>query len=152
MMYTMMPYRTHSPRPAMMMDRMFRDMMGAPARPPRPAFRVDIHHNEDAYILEAELPGVKLADIDLTIENDVLTIAADVNMVSREEKDGYLHTERRSGHMERRFTLEGIRQAAITASCADGVLTVTLPKEQPEAGKEKRKIAISGIPALSAGE
>ncbi len=152
MMYTVMPRRPL--RPELMMDRMFREFCGHPARPARPGFRVDVRETEGAYLIEAELPGVKLADIDLTLENDVLTIAADRNTMSREEQDGYLHTERRTGHMERSFTLEGIDQAGITAACADGILTVTLPKEAPATGKEKRKIAICGaapsVPALEA--
>ncbi len=148
MMYSVTPRRPVPPD--MMMRRLLRDMdrfCGVPARPLRPTFHVDVRENADAYLIEAELPGVKLADIDLTVENDVLTIAADVSTASHEEKDGCLHAERRSGHMERRFTLEGIRQEEITASCADGILTVTLPKEIPAAGKEKRKIAIAA-PAL----
>lgn len=154
MMYTVMPYRPA--RPEMMMDRMLREFCGMPPRHgqhahPRPGFRVDVKQNEAAYVIEAELPGVKLEEIEITVENDVLTIAADVNRVSREERQGYVHTERRSGHVERSFTLEGIRQEDITAACADGVLTVTLPKEAPEAGKEKRRIAITGAaPVLEA--
>lgn len=152
MMYTVMPYRPRTARPEMLMDRMLRDFCGMPSRPQRsPGFRVDVKQNDAAWAIEAELPGVKLEEIEITVENDVLTIAADVNRVSREERQGYVHTERRSGHVERSFTLEGVRQEDITAACADGVLTVTLPKEVPEAGKEKRRIAITGAaPALEA--
>lgn len=152
MMYTVMPYRPRNARPELVMDRMLREFCGLQPRPQhRPGFRVDVKQNDAAWVIEAELPGVKLEEIEITVENDVLTIAADVNRVNREERQGYVHTERRSGHVERRFSLEGVRQEDITASCADGVLTVTLPREAPEAGKEKRRITITGAtPTLEA--
>ena len=151
MMYTvkmnpanrMAPRPFRLPMPAMFDDPFFRGMMGAePARCPH-GMRVDVQENADAYILEAELPGVALEDITLTTENDVLTIAADVNRRTREERDGMVMHERRSGHVERRFSLEGIDQEGITASCLNGVLTVTLPKEKPEGEKALRRIAIA---------
>lgn len=153
-MYTVTAYRprpVRAMRPEMMADRLLREFCGMPAPMARPGFRVDVRKEENAYIIEAELPGVKLEDIAITVEEDVLTIAADVNTSRRDERDGYIHTERRSGHMERRFHLEGVRQEEITAASADGILTITLPKEAPEAGKEPRRIAINaGTPVLEA--
>jgi len=123
-------------------DPFFRSMMGMePPRRPM-GMRVDVRETEDAYILEAELPGVKLEDITLTTENDVLTIAADRGHVRREERAGYVMQERMSGRVERRFALEGIAQEGITAHSVDGILTVTLPKEKPEGTKSLRRIAI----------
>lgn len=146
MMYTVMN------RPELMMDRMIRDFCGMPRAHRRPmGFPVDVQKTDAAYILTAELPGVKLDDIAITVENDTLTIAADLNRVTREERDGYLIRERRGGHIERSFTLEGIDQNAITATAADGVLTITLPKEVPAEGKGPRRIAINGsVPAIEA--
>lgn len=143
MMYTVMN------RPEVMMDRMIRDFCGMPRAHRRPmGFPVDVQKTDAAYILTAELPGVKLDDIAITVENDTLTIAADLNRVNRE---GYLIRERRGGHIERSFTLEGIDQNAITATAADGILTITLPKEAPAEGKGPRRIAINGsIPAIEA--
>lgn len=149
MMYTMVPYRTRraAARPMMndlLGDRFFRsffdmgDMVGAAG------FRVDVREQEDAYILEAELPGVRPEDVTLTAEDDVLTIAADVNTEKKTSQEGYLYSERRTGHMERRFHLEGVRQEDITAACVHGVLTVTLPKARPEAARSARRIAITG--------
>lgn len=147
MMYTVMN------RPELMMSRMLRNLSDMPPRGPhrRPlmGLPVDVQKTDAAYILTAELPGVKLADIAITVENDTLTIAADLNHITREERDGYLRRERRSGHIERSFTLEGIDQNAITAAAADGVLTITLPKEAPAEGKGPRRIAINGsMPAI----
>lgn len=148
MMYTVMN------RPELMMDRMLRDVCGMPRGARRPmSFPVDVRRTDAGYILTAELPGVKLEDIAITVENDVLSIAADLGHVSREEREGYLVRERRGGRMERRFTLEGVDQNGITAAAADGLLTITLPKETPAEGKGPRRIAIGGgTPALAAPE
>lgn len=153
MMYTvkMNPVNRFAPRahrlpmPELFNDPFFRRVMGVEPRRPL-GMRVDVCETEDAYILEAELPGVALEDITLTAENDVLTIAADVNTRKHEEREGYMMTERRSGHVERRFSLEGVRQEDITAQCVNGVLTVTLPKLKPEGAKALRRIAINAAP------
>ena len=155
MMYTM----NRMPRqPRMMADPFFRAMMGVePAQRPNP-MRVDVRQAEDSYILEAELPGVKLEDIALTVEDDVLTIAAQLPGRTREEREAMVISERRLCPMkvERRFSLEGIEQEGITAACADGILTVTLPRQKPEGKKALRHIAInapvSAAPALTEGE
>lgn len=145
MMYPI-AYRTRTVNPAAMLDRMFRDLTDVPAAP---IFRVDVRQTDDAYLIEAELPGVKMEDVDIAVENDVLTIAADVNTENRTDKEGYLHTERMSGHMERAFTLEGICQEAITANMENGVLTVLLPKEAPTPRATRRKIAVGGASQMA---
>ncbi len=139
----------------LMDDPILRSMMGLEPRRRPTGMRVDVHETADAYILEAELPGVKLEDITLTAENDVLTIAADLNRRTSEERKGCVVNERRSGHVERRFSLEGVRQEEITAASADGILTVTLPKIRPEGAKALRHIPINApeaTPALPGGE
>lgn len=147
-MFTVVPYRTHREvsQPSMndlFSDRFFRNFFDMGDMVGSAGFRVDVRENDNAYVLEAELPGVKQEDITLTAEDDVLTIAAEVNTKKQEQKEGYLYSERRTGHMERRFSLEGIAQDAISAECNDGVLTVTLPKLKPEAMKTARRIAIA---------
>jgi len=156
MMYTVMNrgLRPNSfARPELMINRMMRDMCMPPRphhRPPM-GFPVDVRKAENAYVLTAELPGVKLEDIAITIENDTLTIAADYGRITREEREGYLIRERRGGRIERSFTLEGIDQNAITATAADGILTITLPKEAPAEGKGPRRIAITGSAGAVSG-
>lgn len=136
-------------------EAILRAVMGMP-RACRPhSMRVDVQETADAYILEAELPGVKMADVTLTAENDVLTIAAEMNRRPREARQGMVMNERMTGRVERRFSLEGVRQEDITATSADGILTVTLPKIRPEGAKALRHIPISApeaAPALPEGE
>ena len=148
-MYTMIPFRSHhnmphtrEMMPSLFDDRFFRsffdmsDWMGSNA-----GFRVDIRENDTNYLLEAELPGVDEKDIDLSLENDVLTISADLNEEHKDERNCY--SERRYGHVTRSFNLEGIDQEHIVASHKNGILYVTLPKTQPEPKKEARRIAIN---------
>ena len=154
----MMYYNFNRPvRPELMMNTMMRGM----CMPPRPhhvhrpmGFPVNVKKTEDAYILTAELPGVKLEDIAITVENDVLTITAHPNRIPREEVRDYIirETGSRPLTVEHSFRLEGIDQGAIAADAADGILIITLPKEAPAEGKGPRRIAIGGVPAIEAAE
>lgn len=102
------------------------------AEPGKMSMRVDVIRQEDAYQLKADLPGVSRENLHLQVDGGVLTIAAEVNASKQEEQNGYVISERRSGHMERSFRLEDIDEAAITADYVDGVLTVTLPRLKAE--------------------
>lgn len=148
MMYNMIPFRMHRSlsRPMSMMNSLFddhflrsffnmNDMMGSFG------FRVDIRENDCSYLLEAELPGVDEKDIELTLENDMLTISANLNEERKDERNCY--SERRYGHMTRAFNLEGIDQEKIVASHKNGILYITLPKEKPEEKKTARRIGIN---------
>lgn len=108
-----------------------------------PTFRTDIREREDSYILEAELPGFSKEDIHAEIKDGYLTIRAERKSESEEkdDKDNYLRRERSYGSFVRSFELEGIKSEEITASYKDGILSVNLPKERPEA-KEARRLEI----------
>lgn len=101
-----------------------------------PAMKTDIKETQDAYIVEAEMPGVKKENVELVCENGVLTITAKTNEENTQEKAGYIRRERVTGEMVRRFEIPEIDEEKISAKMEDGVLSVTLPKS--EAGKEKR--------------
>ena len=104
--------------------------------------RVDIHETDEGYTLTADLPGLKKEDVHIDVKEDTLTISADVNTENKLEESGYICRERRSGHMERRFNLEGIDQEGITAAYENGVLTLKLPKAKPLPEDEARHIVI----------
>jgi len=144
-MYTMMPYRNHNgmaPRraPSLFDDRFFRSFFDMNDWMGNVGFRVDIHDNEKDYIIEAELPGVTEDQISLTVENDTLTIAADMQSERTDEKAYY--SERRVGHVSRSFSLENIDQERISADYKNGILYVTLPKQEPAKAPGARRIAI----------
>ncbi len=145
-MYTIVPFRRQSRNDMMnpfASDRFFRSFFDMSDMVGSAGFRVDVKDEGDSYKLEAELPGVGKDKISLAIEDDTLTISADLNEEKKEERSGYLYSERRTGHVERRFNLEGIMQDSISADYQNGVLLVTLPKEKVEEKKpEARRIEI----------
>ena len=90
---------------------------------------VDIREEEDRYLLKADLPGVKAEDIDVTMEDGVLTIQGSRRSEKTDEQAGYKRYERVQGSFLRRFTLPETADAEnISARCADGILEVVIPK------------------------
>jgi HSP20 family protein len=103
--------------------------------------KVDVVETDAAYVVKAEIPGVRKEEIQVSIEGDLVTIGAEVKRES-ETKDGerILRTERYSGSVYRAFTLPvEIDEAASTAKYENGVLELTLTKKPAAAG---RKITI----------
>ena len=103
--------------------------------------RVDVRETAQAYVVSAELPGVKKDGIEVEIEGNEVSIAAEIG-TRREEREGekWLRVERFQGRTARRFALpQEIDESRADAKLADGVLELTLPKKAPAAG---RKIAI----------
>lgn len=92
-------------------------------------FRTDVEDKGDAFILEAELPGIKKEDIELNIENDCLTISALRKDEKNEQKRNYIKQERFCGSFSRSFDVSGIDIDRIEASYNDGVLTLVMPKK-----------------------
>jgi HSP20 family protein len=90
---------------------------------------VDIVEVDGAFKVTTEVPGMTEKDIEVHLEGDVLTIRGEKSETRDETEKGRHVQERRYGSFERAFTLPaGIDRGAIAASCANGVLTVTLPK------------------------
>lgn len=146
-MYTMIPFRGRrdlgrSLTNSLFSDSFFRSFFDMSDWMGNAGFRVDVKDMSDHYLLEAELPGVSEDQIDLTVDNDVLTITANAHQEHKEENGNYLYCERRMGRMERSFSLDGIQQDNITADYKNGVLYVKLPKSVPEPPRTQRKIAI----------
>ena len=92
---------------------------------------VDIKEEDNAYVLHADVPGVDPKNIDLNMENGVLTLRGERKSEKREEKDNYRRIERVTGTFYRRFTLPDTADAAhISAKSANGVLEVRIPKQE----------------------
>jgi HSP20 family protein len=117
-------------------DRFF-NQAGSMAGPWVPV--VDVRETNDALEVLAELPGLRAEDVEVNVENNVLTIAGEKKQeVSEGNADAEYHlVERRCGRFERSFTLpRTVKADAIGARFENGLLTVTLPKA--EAAKPRR--------------
>jgi len=113
---------------------------------PAPAHRspykpsVDINETGDAYVLQADVPGLSKEDISVSVDNGVLTISGERKSEKKEEKDRYTYYERSLGKFERQFKLpDDVNAEAIEAKSTDGVLKLTIPKVEP---KKARMIQI----------
>ena len=102
------------------------------------AFTADIRDNGDAYVMEADLPGVKKEDICIDIDGDCLSINAQRSARSEEREGNYIRCERMSGSFSRSFDISGIRSQDITASYDNGVLTLTMPKKDASVPTARR--------------
>lgn len=100
--------------------------------------RIDVKEEESAYVVHAEIPGVKKEDINVTIDGDQIAISAEVKR-NREEKQGdkVLHSERLYGKVYRAFTLpQDIDEASAQAKYNDGVLELRLPRKSASSAKK----------------
>ncbi len=90
---------------------------------------VDIVEQKGRFLLRADVPGVALADIDVSMEDGVLTIAGERHTEKHEDAEGVRRFERVSGRFHRRFTLPETADAeGIAARGANGILEVSIPK------------------------
>jgi HSP20 family protein len=88
---------------------------------------VDIEETDDAYVVELELPGVRRGDVSIDLRDDELHVTGEIG--ERERTGVVRRRSRRVGRFEHRITLPGeVDVEGVSASLADGVLTVTLPK------------------------
>lgn len=98
---------------------------------------VDIYETADAYILEADLPGMKKEDIAVQVLQDRVSIKGARKRPQREGETGYRRYERAEGQFERNFRINGgVDAEKVEAKFENGVLTVTLPK--PETAKPRQ--------------
>jgi HSP20 family protein len=99
------------------------------SRPWSPA--VDIQETEDALILNADLPGLEMKNIDIRLENETLTIQGERQFEKDEQARGYHRIERSYGTFVRSFSVPAsIDVEKVGAEYRNGVLTVTLPKKE----------------------
>jgi HSP20 family protein len=92
---------------------------------------VDIYENKDQIVLEAELPGMKQEEFDLSIENNILTLRGERQFEKKEEADNYHRVERAYGSFTRSFTLPNtVSGEGATADYSNGVLRVVIPKRE----------------------
>jgi HSP20 family protein len=98
---------------------------------------VDVSEDADNFVVHAELPGLKPADIDIELESNVLTLKGQRSFERKGEQQNYHFVERSYGSFYRSFTLpRNVDPNGIQASFEDGVLTISIPKA--EAAKPRK--------------
>ncbi len=101
---------------------------------------VDIKEEPNQFVIHADLPGVDIKDIEITLENGVLSLRGQRTAEKKEETGQYRRVERMRGAFLRRFSLPDVADAdKVTAKCKDGVLEVVVPKTE---AAQPRRIAI----------
>jgi HSP20 family protein len=132
------------------MDRMFEELMGRGLRRFAEDDRVrgawspavNILEKKDAIVITADLPGLKAEDVDITVDNGVLTIRGERRLEEASEGETYHRVERVYGMFERTFTLpNSVDVNAIDAKFRNGEMVVTLPKRE-ESKPRAVKVAI----------
>ena len=148
------PFRGHGfYDPLSEVNRVFDDMFGSLMRRPGSQQRaqqltawapaIDVVTRDSDLVIRAELPGVKQEDVDITLENNVLTISGERKAEQEEERGGYHVRERRYGSFSRSLALpEGLDESKIHARYDNGVLEVTV--EGAAAVQEPKRIQIEG--------
>jgi len=94
--------------------------------------QVDLAENEDAFLVVVDIPGVNPDDIDISLNNGILTIKGDRSSEQAITENSLTRRERRHGTFLRQFNLpESVDVDTVSAKSAHGVLTVTIPKAMP---------------------
>jgi HSP20 family protein len=103
-----------------------------PARLPAPLVpAVDVHEDGERYLITVEVPGCSKDDVQLEIQDDVLTIRGEKRSERREKKDKVRWLERSYGAFSRSFSLPANADAdRVSASFKDGVLSISVPKRE----------------------
>jgi HSP20 family protein len=133
------------------MNRLFNTFFESPTTGNGGSFRrwipaMDLVETENDFVLKADLPGLSEDEVNIEVEDNVLTISGERKSEREERKDGFYRVERSFGSFRRSLTLpEGVDADAVSASFERGVLEVHVPK--PEEHKP-RKVAI----AIGGGE
>jgi HSP20 family protein len=112
---------------------------------------VDIFETEHELVVQADLPDIKPEELDIRVENNVLTIRGERQFDKKVSENNYLRVERCYGAFSRSFSLAStVNAEAIQASYKNGVLTLSIPKRE-EAKPKQIKVRVEGQAAAVAG-
>ena len=90
---------------------------------------VDVRESDSEYLMEVELPGLTEKDIEVKLDNNLLTISSRKEEKKEERKNGYIMRERKAASFSRSFVLpEGVDREKISAEFKNGVLNLSFPK------------------------
>lgn len=111
---------------------------------------VDIYETEHELVVKADLPEVDPKDLDIRVENNILTIRGERKFEKKVSEENYLRVERAYGSFARSFTLANtVNSEAIKADYQNGVLTLSIPKRE-EAKPKQIKVNVRGEKTLEA--
>jgi HSP20 family protein len=104
---------------------------------------VDIYEHQGNIVLTAELPGVDAKDVDVRVENNVLTLRGERKFENEVKREKYHRVERAYGTFSRSFTLPNVVDTEkIKAEYKDGVLQVTLPQREEAKPKQIQVVSV----------
>jgi HSP20 family protein len=114
---------------------------------------VDIYETEHELVVKADLPDVRPEDLDIRVENNILTIRGDRKFEKKVDEKNYLRVERTYGSFSRSFSLVNtVNSEAIKADYKNGVLTLTIPKREEAKPKQiKVNVETPTVAAAAAG-
>jgi HSP20 family protein len=144
------PFRGASPDSQL--NRLFNDFFGRASQEQNlttwaPA--VDIYENGHELVVKADLPDIKPEELDIRVENNILTIRGDRKFEKKVDEKNYLRVERAYGSFARSFSLANtVNIDAIKAEYRDGVLTLSVPKRE-EAKPKQIKVNVGGQAAAA---
>ncbi len=101
--------------------------------------RIDISEDDNNIFIEAEIPGVKKSDINISIQDNILTIKGEKKSLNEDKKDkSFYRSERSYGSFTRSFTLPAeVNPDKVEAKFEDGILNISIAKIHPQPKKEK---------------
>ena len=113
---------------------------------------VDIYETEQELVVKADLPDVNPKELDIRVENNILTIRGERKFEKKMNEENYLRVERSYGSFARSFTLSNtVNAEAIKADYQNGVLTLTIPKREEAKPKQiKVNVGSSAMAAAAA--
>lgn len=104
--------------------------------------RLDVRETPNQFVIQADLPGFKKDDVDVTFQDGVLTLTGERKREEKKEGENFHFVERRVGRFARSIRLpDGLKPDTVDASLKDGVLTITVDKAEEI---KPRKIAVKG--------
>jgi HSP20 family protein len=139
------------------MNRLFNSFFDTPTTGNGQALRrwvpaMDLMETETDYVLKADLPGMSESDVNIELEDNVLTISGERKSENEERKAGYYRVERSYGSFRRTLRLpDGVDPEAVKATFANGVLEVTVPKPAQPLPR-KVQISVGGADSAAAIE